>query len=331
MRWPPLALLALCLVFSSTLQAEPQNHRRLVLRGSVVPPLDQAAVTLSAVETPFRKQGQLFRGKFRFAGLTPGAYKLTVYHPQWGATQKTIAVTSSFADKKGRVEITFELEQSPEERERHLLDRNTVSTYELSVSPQAEEQFRRGRRMLGGKKVSEAIQHLKKAVEISPQYVDAWNELGTVAYQTGKYAEAEGYFRHALLHDPEAFSPVVNLGGTLLSLGRFEDALPYNLHAVELRPEDALANSQTGMNYFHFGKFPEALQYLTTAKKLDPAHFSRPQIFLAEIHSRMGRWHQAIEELRDFLTHHPDSPMAAEVRQAIDRLRKAVKQEGRVP
>jgi tetratricopeptide (TPR) repeat protein len=331
MRRLLVALSALCLVISSIPAAEPQNRRTLVLRGSVVPPVRHAVAALAAVETPFRTQGHVFRGKFRFTGLAAGTYKLTVYHPQWGATQKTIAVTPSFADKKGRVEITFALEESPEERERHLLDRNTVTVKELSVSPQAEKQFREGRKKLGGRKVSAAIQHLKKAVEISPEYVDAWNELGTIAYQTGEYEQAEGYFRQALRHDPGAFAPVVNLGGTLLSLGRFDDALAYNLQAVELQPEDALANSQTGMNYFYFGKFPEALKYLTAAKQLDPAHFSQPQIFLAEIHGRMGRPRQAIGELRDFLDRHPDSPRSAQVRQTIARLERATKEEGRMP
>jgi Flp pilus assembly protein TadD len=307
------------------------DQRRLELRGVVTPRLHQTVVAISGVESPFRKQGIVFEGKFKFSGLIPGTYTVTVYHPEWGPTHKTIAVTPTFADRRGRVEVAFELEESPESRERHIEDQSTVSLGELSVSPQAERQYREGREKLGRRKIDEAIAHLEKAVAISPGYVDAWNELGTVAYQTGKYETAEKHFRKALEYDPESFSPTVNLGGTLLSMGRFEDALPYNRKAVEMRAEDALANSQTGMNHFYLGNFPEALKYLTKAREIDPAHFSQPQIFLAEIYGHMGLPQQSVIELRDFLKRHPDSPRAPEVRQAIERLEQALKQASRTP
>jgi Tfp pilus assembly protein PilF len=331
MRWPRIARLLPGLLVWAVVVAQAAGQRKFELRGVVVPRIHQSLVAISGVDSPFRKQAVVSQGKFKFSGLDPGTYTVTVYHPEWGPTQKTIAVTPSFADKKGRVEVAFALEQSPDSRERHLEDQNTVSMNELSVSPQAEQQYREGREKLGRRNIDGAIAHLEKAVEISPAYVDAWNELGTIAYQTGKYDLAEKHFRQALRHDPESFSPVVNLGGTLVSLGRFEDALPYNLKATEMRGDDALANSQTGMNYFYLGNFPEALKYLTKARQIDPGHFSQPQIFLAEIYGQMGRPRQAIGELSDLLSRHPDSPRAAEIRKAIERLEQALREQNRAP
>ena len=331
MSWPHIACLLPWLLTAGLSAAHAAEPRKLELRGVVVPRIHQTLAAISGVDSPFRKQAVVFQGKFKFSDLTPGTYTVTVYHPEWGPTHKTIAVTQSFADKKGRVEVSFELEPSAEGRERQIEGQHTVSMRELSVSPQAEQQYRQGREKLGRRKIDEAIAHLEKAVEISPAYVDAWNELGTVAYQTGKYEVAERHFRQALEHDPESFSPLVNLGGTLLSMGRSEDALPYNLAAVEMRAGDALANSQTGMNYFYLGKPEEALKYLAKAREIDPAHFSQPQIFLAEIYGQMGRPQQALGELRDFLKRHPDSPRAAEVRQAVKRLEQALQQEKAAP
>ena len=121
---------------------------------------------------------------------------------------------------------------------------------------------------------------------LAPQFSGSWNYLGTIAYQTGLYAQAETDFRQALEADPEAYAPLVNLGGVLINLDRRSEALECNLLAVRKSPSDALANSQLGMSYFYAGQLHAAEKYLTAAKQIDPAHFSHPQLLLAEIHLR---------------------------------------------
>ena len=94
----------------------------------------------------------------------------------------------------------------------------------------------------------------------------------------------------------------MNLGGVLLKKATLNkqaptEALPFNQRAVQDRPEDALANAQLGMNYFKLDQFDQAEQYLLAAKRLDPAQFYQPQIFLAEIYARRGNRKAAIKEL----------------------------------
>jgi tetratricopeptide (TPR) repeat protein len=151
-------------------------------------------------------------------------------------------------------------------------------------------------------------------VKVAPKYADAWDNLGTIAFQTGKYRDAEGYFRRALKHEPGDFSFLVNLGGVLVALERHEEALAVNQKAYELRSEDALANAQLGMSYFHLGDEQRAIEYLTAAKKSDPAHFTYPQLILARIYSRQGESDRVVAELQDFLERHPDSEESASVR-----------------
>jgi tetratricopeptide (TPR) repeat protein len=169
--------------------------------------------------------------------------------------------------------------------------------------------------------VPAAITHLERSVELAPQFSTAWNNLGTIAYQSGRYQDAERYFRRSLQQDRQAFEPLVNLGGVLLTLGKLDQALEYNLEAVLSRPNDALANSQLGLTYFAVNNLPLAQKYLETAKRLDPAHFSHPQLTLAEIHLRRQEASMAADELEDFLRRHPDWPKAAEMRAAIAKLR----------
>ena len=118
------------------------------------------------------------------------------------------------------------------------------------------------------------------------------------------------------------YEPLVNLGGVLINLHKLDEALDLNVHAVLARPNDALANSQLGMTYFAVGSFDAAAKYLERARKIDPAHFSHPQLFLAEIHLRRGKTSAAADDLEDFLRQHPDYPQAAKMRQKIAEWRK---------
>jgi tetratricopeptide (TPR) repeat protein len=170
--------------------------------------------------------------------------------------------------------------------------------------------------------VEGAVSHLERAVEIAPQYSIAWNNLGTIAYQSRRFTDAERYFRRSLEQDRTAFEPLVNLGGVLLTVGNLDEALEYNVGAVLARPNDALANSQLGMTYFAVGSLNLAEKYLEIAKRLDPGHFSHPQLTLAAIHVRRHESAKAVAELEDFLQRHPDSPRAAELRETITRMRQ---------
>ncbi len=189
-------------------------------------------IYLNGSITPFRSQTLSGPdGRFRFKKIPPGTYTLIAAVRQAGEISKTIEVGPSFADSKGRVTIDLVFgESGPVERDR------TVSTVELSVPERAKQEFVKARQCLARLDIKGAEERLKKAVEIAPQFTTAWNELGTISYQTRQYQQAETYFREALKQDPASYPPLVNLGGTLLSLNRMKEALPFNLEAVKAKP-----------------------------------------------------------------------------------------------
>ena len=157
-------------------------------------------------------------------------------------------------------------------------------------------------------------------MEIAPQFADAWNTLGTIAYQTQQYERAEQCFRTALDQNPRAYEPLVNLGGVLVTTHKLAQALVYNQNAVLIRPNDALANSQLGLTYFYVGNFDLAVKYLNIARGIDASHFSHPQLVLAEIYLRRGENRAAADVLEDFVKRHPDYPTADKIRENIVKL-----------
>jgi len=273
-------------------------------------------VFLQNALTPFGVQTQADAdGKFKFKGLPAGTYSIIVAVPRAGEMVRTIEIGPSFADAKGRVTTTIAFERSPDTLA------TTVSAASLSIPARARSEYLKAQERLGKNDTAGAIAHLEKAVEIAPQFSAALNNLGTIAYQIRSYAEAETYFRRALEQEPDAYSPLVNLGGTLLSGGKPLEALEFNQRAVKARPQDALAHAQLGQNYFYLNRFDPAEVELKKAKALDPAHFSYPQLILAQLYIIRQNPDSAVGELEEFLKLHPDSERAGKIRETIRNLR----------
>jgi Tfp pilus assembly protein PilF len=291
---------------------------KAVLRGKRI------TVTLANVGTSFNARNLAdFKGRFRFKKIPPGTYSVSFLIPGAGEMRCTVDVTHSFADAQGRVEKQFTFDADELAHETLPVQQGVVSVRELSIPSKARNEYSDARNDLRHQKVDSALRHLEKAVQIAPRFLEALNYLGVLAYQRNDYTAAIDYFRKALKLEPDAYEPLVNLGGALLSLGKAREALAINIRAQAARPKDALANSQLGLSYYLLGNDEEALNYLLLTEQLDPAHFSCPQIALANIYWHHSQAESALEELQDFLKYHPDSLEATTVRAMMKTIREA--------
>jgi len=314
MRWIAMALVAAGTALAAGVETfeirgsvEPEGRTRVVIHGSTVP---FSQTVLSDLH-----------GKFKAKNLAKGTYTVAAFSRMRGEARLTVEVGPSTADPKRRVPIVLKLKETDATREA-LRRRNLVSANQLKTPEKAYREWEAAQKCLGRRDSDCAAKRLEKAVAIGPHFSAAWNLLGTIYYQTRRFPLAEQSFRRALEEDPQAFEPLVNLGGVLVNLNRLDEALECNQRAILRRPQDALANSQLGMTYFALGKFDLARKYLEESRRIDPAHFSHPQLLLAEIHLRQRQPQRAADDLEDFLKHHPDAPNAAAVKTAIARLRE---------
>jgi Flp pilus assembly protein TadD len=275
-------------------------------------------VNLFSVETPYLESAAVNRaGEFRFRSLAPGNYTVAVVRKGLGEVRRTVVVSPAVADDSGVVHATIpytsaEAAANP--------TGGTVSVHQLTIPHDASAKYADAQKRLAGRDPEGAVRSLEEAVAIAPHFSAAWNALGVIAFQSGDDARAETLFRKSLSADPNAFEPLVNLGGVLLKRNAPVDALLFNQTAVKERPEDALANVQLGMTYFKLEQFDQAEPYLLAAQRLDPAHFSQPQLFLAAIYARRGNRSAAIKELKDLLAIRPDGPLSESIRRDLAQL-----------
>jgi len=284
-------------------------------------PKSWAFVTLYSTDTPYATNTVVVPGtNFHFKNLEAGSYALVIFVRGRGQARRTVLVGPGTADRHGRISLQLNLQDSDfvpgQAAAVHM-----VSTKELSIPDAAWRDYRDALKSLTKHDAVTATKRLEDAVERAPQFSAAWNNLGTIAYQTGNYARAEECFREALAQDPSSYEALVNLGGVLVTLHKLAEALDRNSLAATMRPHDALAQSQLGLTYFLLGRLDLAKKHLVLACDVDPAHFTHPQLTLAEIDIRQGDRHAAADILDNFLAHHPDWPQAARMRQTIAELR----------
>jgi tetratricopeptide (TPR) repeat protein len=258
-------------------------------------------------------------GVFKFNSLRADSFTLTVYVPHAGEYRETVEISPKLADSRKRVYVTINFH--PSLSSKALLE---VSSAQLFISEDALKEYERARSKLRRSDLEGAIAHLKRAVSMQPQFVDAWNLLGTLAYKADEFPLAESYFREALRREPDYYPALVNLGGALLSQGKLQEALPLNKAAAQARPDDALAHAQLGLNFYYLQDFAAAEKSLKEATLLDPGHFSYPQLPLAEIYIWKQDFAAADRELDQFLKLHPDAEQLPAIKDRIVKIRSVL-------
>lgn len=92
-----------------------------------------------------------------------------------------------------------------------------------------------------------AISEFKKAIELKPDYGDAYYNLANVYQRAGNIPEAIKFYQSAISYKPELFEAYFNLGVIYLNNTNQPDlAVQYLKKAAELRPDDA--NVITALN-----------------------------------------------------------------------------------
>jgi len=83
-----------------------------------------------------------------------------------------------------------------------------------------------------------AIREFKKAIEIKPDYADAYHNLANIYHHKGDLKEAVTFYQQAVSFNPKLFESYYNLGLIYLNSGEFGLAKLELEKALGIRPED---------------------------------------------------------------------------------------------
>jgi len=270
----------------------------------------------NAVAEPVRRVQGIPGKTVRFRNLAPGNYFVCLT----GSRGQRSCTSMELIPAPGQHTASFLKELEPPCASAAGPAQFRVNIRSLSVPEKARIELQLADEDQLDGKIAEMVRHLQKALEICPDYTEAWNNLGAYYHKAGNYDESIRHFSRAVALDPD-FSPGwMNLGSSLLSSHKFEDAIEANRKALSLSPTDPVPNLQIGLCYYYLREYGEARKYLQRVIDRDPGFPGSPQLILAHIALGEGDSGEAIGYLQNFLEHHPHSPEAARSRRLLDSL-----------
>ena len=156
---------------------------------------------------------------------------------------------------------------------RHWHDGETLFRHAVDVGCESSAAYNNlGVLALNKGRYDEAKVYLTKALELKADHADALGNLGKLALDQGHFDEAKTELTKALALKPDQVNVLNNLGVLAMNEFRYDDAKACLAKALELKPDHVDALSNMGKLCLDQGRFDDAVPYLKRALELKPDH-----------------------------------------------------------
>lgn len=179
----------------------------------------------------------------------------------------------------------------------------TVSAIRLAVPAKARSQYEKACGALKKKKLTEAEQHARDAIQDYSNYSAAWVMLGQVLQDEQKTSDAHDACSHPISVDPGYLPPYLCLAGLLEREKNWSELLTWTDRFMGLNlTGDMYANYYRGLSQFHLRNFPDAQKCVLKAIGIDSQHHQPALNFLlAQIYGEQGDVADATQQIQQYL------------------------------
>ena len=125
----------------------------------------------------------------------------------------------------------------------------------------------------GLKQFDAALKYYKKALEINPDYAEAYYNMGIALKDNGDLDAAIDSYKKALEIKPDYVGAYFNTGNILKDTGDLEAAIDSYKKALEIKPDYAEAYNNIGLTLKDKGDLEEAINSYKKALEIKPDYF----------------------------------------------------------
>lgn len=268
-------------------------------------------------------------GRFRFSNLPLAQYTITVRVAGYVEERQTVELQTAPS-----ANLQFQLKT--EKNSRQPVNSGAGVT-EANIPAAAKSEFNQATTLLAsGKKeeIESATRHLEKAVAIAPQYLEAQLQLGAAYMDLQNWGKAEQTLQKTIEIDPKAANAYFALGELYLQQKKYDQAEKVLRDGLVIESRSARAHLALARVYWDKvadikeeekwrppleKSYDEVKQALALDPNLAGAHLLKGNLLF-----KVRRAEDALHEYEEYLRLDPKGPASEQIRQRVDRIKKAL-------
>ena len=150
---------------------------------------------------------------------------------------------------------------------------------------------------------ADALKASKLAAKMRPDWAQAYVNIGASSFALGQYKDAVEAYKQALRVEDSADTQYA-LGLTLNKLGRTDEEILSYRRAVALRPDHANALEKLGLAYFKQKRYQDSAQYFEQLRTYRPD--AKTYNSLGESYFELGKTDDSLNAFNNALGYDPD-------------------------
>lgn len=316
------ATIVSALVLTLVALAAPAFAQTGQLKGKVVDaqnkPVSDAKVTMVAADTNRKFDTKTNRnGEFLQIGLPPGNYSVTA---------EKNGLTQSFDVKVGMdtKEVNFTLQpggggkMTPEEAKKEAERVEGIKTA-----------FAQGAELTNAGKYDEAITKFNEVIAQVPKCAECYVNIGAIHSRKQEWDKAEESYKKALEVNPDSVEAYNGLANVYNSQKKFKEAQAMSNEASKRGGATAGGGNaeslyNQGVIAWNANDFPKAQELFAAALKVDDKH-AEAHFMLGQAYLNLGKLPEAAKEFETYTKIAPNGPNAEKAKANFEMLKQYIK------
>jgi Tfp pilus assembly protein PilF len=272
-------------------------------------PISTAAIVkLLRDGTILSRQGETSRGSALLVVNNLGDFTVIVEAPGYEDVQKEISIKAA-----GRMQVDIYL--------RRIANGVARSPGRPLLAPKAKEALEKGLQALGADRMKEAEKYVGEAVRLAPAHPDVLYVQGVLYLKERNWSQAQTALEKAIQIDPAYARAFAALGMALCDQAKYDAAINPLEKSLQL---DSAGSWETRWSlakaYYQHQQYSEALKVSQEALSASDGKAPEITLLVAQSLTAVGRYDDAAQALRNFLTDHGDHREAPTARKWLERL-----------
>ena len=259
---------------------------------------EDARVRILNIKPRFYQGMELDPGEYHIEVSSNGYKTKKTWSRLRAGETKTLQINLEKATNKYLTSIQEEFRDSSPAEATKWLDADTL--------------YKQTQALIESGKYLEAIKILNKAIELNPNYAEAYNNRGNAYSYLKQYTKSMQNFNKAIELDPGYVWAYNNRGNAYSNLKQYRKAIQDYDKAIELDPNYAEAYLNRGMIYFYLKQYAKSMQDFNKVIVLNP-NYAEAYLLRAGTYLALQQFSNAIQDSNKCLELEPTKPISSEL------------------